>query len=75
MECRKCPYFEKKRDAMHMGRLILGFCRLREKHISDETMGRELCKDRAVIEASELKKIPKDESEDAFIKRAAFGGS
>ena len=65
---------------MHGNYLIVGFCRLRQKYISDETIGAELCKDKAVIEvdkkATEKNKKPvtPDENEDEFIRRAAFGG-
>ncbi len=50
-ECRKCPYFQKqdRNDQLRAGRLIMGFCKLRQKHISDVTMGNPACKDRAVI--------------------------
>jgi hypothetical protein len=50
--CKKCPYFMKdKREFRRAGalKLILGFCRLRERHISDETINKETCKDRAVL--------------------------
>ena len=50
-ECRKCTYFQKKKneEKFYRGKIILGFCRLRGKHVSDETIGKEFCKDRAVI--------------------------
>ena len=50
-ECKKCPYFRKqdKNDQMKGGRLIVGFCKLREKHISDVTITSSTCKDRATI--------------------------
>lgn len=43
---------------MHGGTVVVGFCRLRQKHISDTTLGNEYCKDRAVVEVdpSKLKK-------------------
>lgn len=51
LECRKCTYFEKKKneEKFHRGKIILGFCKLRQKHISDETINKEFCKDRAVV--------------------------
>jgi hypothetical protein len=51
MECRKCTYFDKNKDAdkYRKGKIILGFCRLRQKHISDETITKQFCKDKAVI--------------------------
>ena len=50
MECRKCPYFVKERNNKYQkGMVIVGFCRLRQKHISDVTAGERFCKDRAVI--------------------------
>jgi len=58
MECRKCTYYEKKKDLIHGGTVIVGYCRLRDKHVSDTTLGKQLCKDRAVIDVdpSKLKK-------------------
>lgn len=55
--CKKCPYFEKdKKEFTRAGalKIVVGFCRLRERHITDETINSELCKDRAtlVIEGS-----------------------
>ena len=48
--CKKCPYFSKEeKDQLRAGRVIVGFCKLREKHISDSSMNQSLCKDRAVI--------------------------
>ena len=43
---------------MHGGTVIVGYCKLRQKHISDATAGKEFCKDRAVIDVdpSKLKK-------------------
>ncbi len=71
MECRKCTYFEKmKANRMSGGNLIVGFCKLREKHISDETVGLEYCKDRAVIDISDkgssqnfIEKVLREEGE------------
>jgi hypothetical protein len=49
-ECRKCPYFVKEsKNQLRAGRLIVGFCKLRQKHISDMSVGQAQCKDRAVI--------------------------
>ncbi len=73
MECRKCPYFNKIKNMMHGNSLIVGFCKLRQRHISDETAGAELCKDKAVIEIEETKKVSEKKSEEEFVKRAAFG--
>ena len=75
MECRKCPYFQKIKNMMHGTSLIVGFCKLRQRHISDETVGAQVCKDRAIIEIDEkIKKISSRENEEEFVKRAAFGG-
>ena len=50
MNCIKCPYFVKEKDNKYRaGIVIVGFCRLRQKHISDETIHKEFCKDRAVF--------------------------
>ena len=50
MECRKCTYYDKKRNLMHGSTVIVGYCRLRHKHISDSTIGQQFCKDRAVLD-------------------------
>ena len=50
--CKKCPYFDKKREEFRRAgalKLIVGFCRLRDRHITDETINRETCKDRATV--------------------------
>ncbi len=52
LSCRKCPYFDKKKEELRRGSsisLIVGFCRLRERLITDETITGELCKDRAIV--------------------------
>ena len=41
---------------MSMGVIILGFCKLREKLVSDTTINGEFCKDRAVISLAPEKK-------------------
>lgn len=55
MECRKCSYFEKIAKKMHAGTVMVGFCKLREKHISDTTVANQFCKDRAVHDVPEQK--------------------
>lgn len=52
MECRKCMYFEKmpSADRYKKGKVIMGFCKLRQKHVSDETIGAQFCKDKAVVD-------------------------
>jgi len=49
-ECRKCSYFKKKRPSVFKnGNLIVGFCALRQKEITDESIRKPLCKDRAIL--------------------------
>lgn len=48
-QCKKCPYFSKEKDKYQKGKVILGFCKLRQKHISDQTIDKPFCKDRAVV--------------------------
>ena len=49
-ECKKCPYFVKEQsNQLRAGRLIVGFCKLRERHISDVTVTNSTCKDRAIL--------------------------
>ncbi len=47
--CKKCPYFMKEENKYQKGKIILGFCKLRQKHISDQTIDKPLCKDRAIV--------------------------
>ena len=47
--CKKCPYFAKEENKYQKGKVILGFCKLRQKHISDQTIDKPMCKDRAVV--------------------------
>ena len=47
--CKKCPYFAKEEDKYKKGIIILGFCKLRQKHISDRSIDQPLCKDRATV--------------------------
>lgn len=73
MDCKRCTYFKKVKDLARAGCIIVGFCELRQKHITDETIRMELCKDRAIIKIN-TKEMPKiSEAEDDFVKRAAFG--
>ena len=74
MDCKRCTYFRKVKNMMRGGSVIVGFCELREKHISDETINLELCKDRAVLTATEKEAPSPEENEEEFVKRAAFGG-
>ncbi len=50
-ECKKCPYFKKqdKSNQLTGGRLIVGFCNLRQRHMSDVTVTNTTCKDRAIL--------------------------
>lgn len=72
MDCKRCTYFRKAKNAIRGGTVIVGFCELRQKHISDETIGMEQCKDRAVLTVNE-KEMSKEENEDEFVKRVVFG--
>jgi len=50
--CKKCPYFEKRKGEIKKGMnisLILGFCKLRERFITDTSINKEHCKDRAIL--------------------------
>jgi len=52
LPCRKCPYFEKRKEELRRGSgisLVVGFCRLRQRSITDETINKETCKDRAIV--------------------------
>jgi hypothetical protein len=48
--CKKCPYFGKVEQKIEKGSLVIGFCRLRQKHITDVSVNQSLCKDRAVLD-------------------------
>jgi hypothetical protein len=51
MHCKKCPYFMKEKENKYQGGMvILGFCKLREKHVSDTSANQQFCKDRAVFQ-------------------------
>ncbi len=72
MDCKRCTYFRKTKNLTRGGSVIVGFCELRKKHISDETIGMELCKDRAVLKVNE-REMSGQENEEEFIRRVAFG--
>ena len=49
--CKKCSYFDKKiGELSSKSGIVVGFCRLRGKFITDQSMTRELCKDKAVVD-------------------------
>jgi hypothetical protein len=50
MECKKCPYYESRKEITNTGKVVIGFCKLRSKHMSDATIRNNLCKDRATID-------------------------
>lgn len=49
IQCKKCPYFGKVKEKLQKGHIVLGFCRLRQRHITDTTINQSQCKDRAII--------------------------
>ena len=60
VHCKKCPFFTKKKEASaSKGAMILGFCRLRDKFVSDESITNELCKDRAVVDSQKIENTEK----------------
>ncbi len=73
MDCKRCTYFKKIKNLMKGGSVVVGFCELRQKHISDETIILELCKDRAVLTANEKEAPSPKENEDEFVRRVVFG--
>jgi hypothetical protein len=48
--CKKCPYYGKVNQEIKKGSLVIGFCRLRQKHITDVSVTNVMCKDRAVLD-------------------------
>jgi len=55
VHCKKCPFFVKKTEEIAAkGTMILGFCKLRDKFVSDESINNELCKDRAVVDVQKV---------------------
>lgn len=48
--CKKCPYFGKMKQEIKAGSLVVGFCRLRQKHVTDVSISNMLCKDKAVLD-------------------------
>lgn len=72
MDCKSCTYFRKNKNLSKSGVVVVGFCTLRQKHISEETITLEQCKDRAILTVDEKEK-DNTETVDDFVKRAAFG--
>jgi len=52
-ECRKCCYFMVDKDQYCRGVVLMGFCRLRQKYVTDISIMKEHCKDRATIPHSQ----------------------
>jgi hypothetical protein len=52
MECKLCPYFDRKRHPSNTS-AVAGLCKLRNKTISDKTITEVLCKDRATGDVKE----------------------
>jgi hypothetical protein len=50
LHCKKCPYFGKSDDTLKKGAVVVGFCRLRQKFITDVSLSGPVCKDRAVLD-------------------------
>ncbi|MFH1364581.1 MAG: hypothetical protein ABIH52_02900 [Candidatus Aenigmatarchaeota archaeon] len=56
VRCKKCGYYDKKvTDVSSQSGIIVGFCRLRGKFITDQSINNDQCKDKAVIDIN-----PKD---------------
>jgi hypothetical protein len=50
--CRKCPYYDRNPgEGMVRGSVIVGLCKLRNMLITDVSISKEFCKDRAVVPA------------------------
>jgi len=63
VQCRRCGYFVKKiSEISSQSGIIVGFCKLREKYITDRSIGNYLCKDKAVIDIN-VKDVEKREVE------------
>jgi hypothetical protein len=50
LDCKKCPYYEPKKEITNTGKVVVGMCKLRGKHMTDLTIRKELCKDRATVD-------------------------
>ena len=48
--CKKCPYYNKQKQELKGGSIVVGFCRLRQKHVTDVSVNNMFCKDRAVLD-------------------------
>jgi hypothetical protein len=58
IHCKKCPFFVKKtEDRAAKGAMIMGFCKMREKFVTDESINNELCKDRAVVDPQSVESM------------------
>lgn len=62
MDCKKCAYFESKKEVTNTGKVVVGFCKLRSKHMTDMTIRKDFCKDRATIDVQPAAKAAKAES-------------
>lgn len=48
--CKKCPYYGRVEQEIKKGSLVIGYCKLRQKHITDISVNQGLCKDRATLD-------------------------
>ncbi|MFH1445342.1 MAG: hypothetical protein ABIF08_02575 [Nanoarchaeota archaeon] len=52
MNCKKCPYFDTKQKMPIKVPQLVGYCKLREKFVDEMGLGKQFCKDKAVINIS-----------------------
>jgi len=70
VHCKKCGYYDKKiSETASKAGIIVGFCRLRNKYISDQSINNQHCKDKAIVDVN-VKTFERQENE---IKRQKHG--
>ncbi|MFH1978482.1 MAG: hypothetical protein ABIJ92_04095 [Candidatus Aenigmatarchaeota archaeon] len=65
VQCKKCPFFDRKREyqTAAMGSIVMGFCKLREKFVTDQSINNELCKDKAVVDPQHLENLSQEKKD------------
>lgn len=58
-ECKKCYYFDNKQNQIYKNLVVVGFCNLREKFITDRSINNEKCSEKAIINPEKIKELQK----------------
>ncbi len=57
LDCKKCTYFDNKKKATHKTLTVVGFCKVRQKYVTDQSITNNLCKDKAVVGTEKFEEI------------------